>query len=234
MNHLSRAACALLFLVVPKPCLACSCEWPPGTPAKELASHDAVLAGRVVDIVEPADYTLSDYLQITFAVSSVYKGQAQQMVAISTAADGAQCGYPFELGEQYLVYGCSSEDGLHAGLCSLRNNLLEAAPRTSSSSATRWPPGQSTHQTTPARFRKSWTDGMRTPKRSPSTGPCSSSNPTARAWRTGPKQVLPLWPNSPSPRTVPSFLRMTHETRCCSAPCDPHTASRGTIGGPRI
>ena len=127
MNHLSRAAYALLFLLAPKPCTACSCEWPPGSPVEELASHDAVLAGRVVEIVEPADFTLGEYLQITFAVSSVWKGESQQMVSISKAADGTMCGYPFELGEQYLVYGYSSEEGLHTGLCSLRNNVLEAA-----------------------------------------------------------------------------------------------------------
>ena len=49
------------------------------------------------------------------------------MVAISTVADEAQCGYPFALGEQYLIYGYSSDDSLHAGLWNLRNNLLEAA-----------------------------------------------------------------------------------------------------------
>lgn len=92
-----------------------------------MASHDAVLAGRVVEIVEPVDFTVQEYLLVTFAVSSVWKGEVQQITTVSTAPNGAQCGYPFELGEQYLVYGYSSVDGLHAGLCSLRTNVLSAA-----------------------------------------------------------------------------------------------------------
>lgn len=127
MKPLSGAACALLLLLAPKPCAACSCEGPPGTPMEELASHDVVLAGRIVEIVEPADFRRQEYLLVTFAVSSVWKGEVPQVVTVSTAPNGALCGYPFELGEQYLVYGYSSVDGLHAGLCSLRTNVLSAA-----------------------------------------------------------------------------------------------------------
>ncbi len=127
MNHFSRAVYALLLLLAPRPCAACSCEGPPGAPMEELASHDAVLAGRVVEIVEPADFTAQESLLVTFAVSSVWKGDVQQITTVSTAPNGAQCGYPFELGDQYLVYGYSSVDGLHAGLCSLRTNILSAA-----------------------------------------------------------------------------------------------------------
>ena len=116
---------AVLFVLAPRQAAACSCE-PPGSPQEELASHDAVLAGRVVEILAPADLALEEDVLVTFDVSSVWKGEAEQVVAVTTGRHGGVCGYPFRLGEQYVVYGNLWEGGLHTGLCT-RTNTLDAA-----------------------------------------------------------------------------------------------------------
>lgn len=115
----------LLVVSAPSPVTACSCE-PPGTPIEELASHDAVIAGRVIEIVEPSDFTLQEDLLVTVDVSSVWKGDPRQVIAVSTGSHDGLCGFPFSLGEQYLVYGFSWEEGLHTGICG-RTRPLSAA-----------------------------------------------------------------------------------------------------------
>ena len=125
MNRLLLFAANILLLpLAPWPVLSCSCE-PPGSPLEELALYDAVFAGQVVEIVEkiedPEDLTIS------FELSAVWKGELGMDVSIGTRLWSAGCGYHFELGEQYLVYAYSSEDGtLRTGICS-RTMLLAAA-----------------------------------------------------------------------------------------------------------
>ena len=114
-----------ILLLAPTVVAACSCE-PPGTPLEQLELHDGVFAGRVVEIVEPADFTMQEDILVTFATSSVWKGEAGQVIAVSTGPHDGLCGFPFSLGERYLVYGFSWNGGLHTGLCG-RTRPLSAA-----------------------------------------------------------------------------------------------------------
>ena len=123
-NRLLLFANILLLPLAPWPVLSCSCE-PPGSPLEELALYDAVFAGQVVEIVEKA--ADPEDLTISFELSAVWKGELEMDVSIGTRLSNVECGYQFELGEQYLVYAYFSADGtLRTGICS-RTMVLAAA-----------------------------------------------------------------------------------------------------------
>ena len=112
-------------LLVPDASLSCSCE-PPGTPLEELALYDAVFTGRVVAIAQVAG-TPEEDVRILFQLSAVWKGALREDIAIRTGPYDAACGYPFEVGGEYLVYAYSPGDGdLYTGLCSRTNSLAAA------------------------------------------------------------------------------------------------------------
>ncbi|HEX2254068.1 MAG TPA: hypothetical protein VHQ65_12430 [Thermoanaerobaculia bacterium] len=103
---------------------ACSCM-EPGPPAQELENADAVFTGRVVAL-EPFTEGFRK-VRVTFDLIDVWKGLAEgDRVTLTTAADTATCGYPFEEGGSYLVYAYGEEDALTATLCSRTRPLRQA------------------------------------------------------------------------------------------------------------
>ena len=104
---LRLAAVALLLGLPPalrtERVLACSCGGPPSI-QESLEEATAVFAGRVVDM--EAWRTEDDYgIHVTFAVSRVWKGPAgAELVAYTSSLGAGDCGFPLELGEEYLVY----------------------------------------------------------------------------------------------------------------------------------
>ncbi|MDA1348224.1 MAG: hypothetical protein O3A47_05065 [Chloroflexi bacterium] len=70
------------------------------------------------------------FWKITLSVSETWTGPEVREIAIVTASDGARCGYPFDVGGEYLVYahGYRTEDERlpATGLCT-RTRLLEEA-----------------------------------------------------------------------------------------------------------
>jgi hypothetical protein len=55
----------------------------------------------------------------TFEIEEAFKGIKGESVKIHTDAGGGSCGYPFEVGKEYLVYAYgASEDSLGTGMCS--------------------------------------------------------------------------------------------------------------------
>jgi len=55
---------------------------------------------------------------VTFSVSRWYRGTRQHKVQIETGLGGGDCGFPFQEGNQYLVYTYKDESGhLSTGIC---------------------------------------------------------------------------------------------------------------------
>jgi hypothetical protein len=114
----------------------------PGTPIAELNRSGAVFAGKVVAIDAPSglptltrsfpfiDFQSSsaDPVSVTFDVSDVWKGPAYRRMVLTTSRESASCGYPFQLGETYLVYAADRGDGLTTHLCSRTNSISQAQP----------------------------------------------------------------------------------------------------------
>lgn len=83
----------------------------------------AVFAGKAVKIVaDPKHYEVT----VTFEVSRAWKGDAGKTVAVTTARDGAACGFSFHEGDGYLVYATAVENKLYTGLCTRTQVLAHA------------------------------------------------------------------------------------------------------------
>jgi serpin B len=115
------------FIFTAPPVYACSCM-PPGAPRAEMAQAAAVFAGRVTDVKAPGGLIISsaDPTTVTFAVSHVWKGPEESVLVVKTARDSASCGFPFQTGQEYLVYAFDTGAELTTHLCSRTAFLADA------------------------------------------------------------------------------------------------------------
>ena len=128
-SHLSRLfiagifafAIGLLAGLVPggDVALACSCV-PPAPPLEALAEADAVFHGRAIRIrwVDSEPFGLAE-AEVTFEVYDRWKGPEVETFTLFTEGLGAMCGYPFSIGERYIVYAFGDDGGrFGANICS--------------------------------------------------------------------------------------------------------------------
>lgn len=144
---------SILFFAIPSSGYACSCV--PQGPVKEaLAQADAVFAGKVTEIVKPKPnaqgiISSADPVQVTFDVSTSWKGVTTKQVTIKTALDSASCGFAFEAGKEYLVYSNKDETNvLKTSICS-RTQALTVASEDLASLGAGKSPVQEDQQPTP-------------------------------------------------------------------------------------
>jgi hypothetical protein len=110
---------ALLLLTVTPPCQA---YW----------QASAVFAGQVVGVsrVKVKEGGGSyDQRSFRFAVERAYRGVQGDFVEVQTGLGGGDCGYHFEMGERYLVYGYARKDGdpISTGICTRTAPLAGAS-----------------------------------------------------------------------------------------------------------
>lgn len=115
---------ALLVVVNIAPVFACECL-PRGTPTEELNKAAAVFSGKVTAtrIVQGDQFP---EVEVTFDVSTVWKGLVSKTIIVKTADNSAACGYPFRAGEEYIVYAYGEEDDLQTGICTRTAFLTRA------------------------------------------------------------------------------------------------------------
>jgi Carboxypeptidase regulatory-like domain len=112
-----RRFLAILFLISvgclrPDSANACSCAGP-GAPCAEAWRADAVFVGNVVSISSTAGR------RVELAVIEPFRGFQLSQVIVETGAGGGDCGYPFEIGQSYLVYAHRTPEGhLTTSICS--------------------------------------------------------------------------------------------------------------------
>ncbi len=108
------------------PSYACSCV-PPASPSESLANSALVFQGRVSSVQEldrgDGTWGSLDPTTVAFEVSTVWKGPEHQTMYLTTAREGASCGFTFVDGEEYVVY---SRDGSEVSLCSRTRNVSDA------------------------------------------------------------------------------------------------------------
>lgn len=120
---------AAVLLASPPSALACSCAQRGVLWAYEQAS--AVFVGTVAEVKALREAgagargpeAMNSY---TFNVSRGFKGDLSHAVDVATAPYGAACGYPFRVGETYLVFASESSRGLFTGLCSPNAKEVDA------------------------------------------------------------------------------------------------------------
>jgi hypothetical protein len=122
MNLLAVAvvACVIGSLALAgSPAFACSCS-KPNPVSEELEQSDAVFMGEASQVKR--DQT---GITVEFKVSKAWKGVFTERVAVVTADSGASCGYSFEEGKEYLVYGLGKGPA-SVSLCSRTAPVEEA------------------------------------------------------------------------------------------------------------
>lgn len=109
------------FLVGPgaAPALACTCA-----ATTDLAHHravDLVFTGVATDHRDPnassGVVSSADPIVWTFEVESVDKGRVPESVEVHTARFGGSCGYGFEQGLRYQVFGRLQDGQLWTSIC---------------------------------------------------------------------------------------------------------------------
>jgi hypothetical protein len=133
----------LAALVHSSPLIACSCVLPEHfDPASSTGAAAAVFVGRVVKISPfPAPRAREagpfyDDREVVIEVSASWKGPRTLRITVLTGNSGADCGYFFETGKEYLVFADSTDSAvdprwagshlLSVSLCSETSSLDRA------------------------------------------------------------------------------------------------------------
>lgn len=121
---------AALAAGLPSVAEACSCAPPQGTARDSLAARDAVFSGRVVGLRLPRrgpdGHREEGTLIASFEVERSWKGRFGQGVEVRTAISSAACGFPFRLGQRYLVFASGHPKLLGTNLCARTAALVES------------------------------------------------------------------------------------------------------------
>jgi hypothetical protein len=107
----------------PKSADACSCAGP-GLPCDAAWRADAVFVGHIVSIESSS---MGGRL-VQLAVVEAFRGFQLSQVTLVTGYGQADCGYPFRMGESYVVYAHRSPTGqLSTSICSRTRPVANAA-----------------------------------------------------------------------------------------------------------
>ena len=112
--------------------LACSCSLPiPKLSLKKQVikaqkNADVVISGKVLEITkQPENF----YVSVRLQLENSWKGNSSKEITIFTGLGNGDCGYPFEVGESYLIYANSSDENknkLVTNICRRTTNLSDA------------------------------------------------------------------------------------------------------------
>lgn len=118
----------LLVIITPQTVNGCSCVPPFDVIGdtqkwveKEKKSAMAVFSGAVTKIIRPIDKkgVASGTIKVEILVIDAWKGVSERKVNIYTTTICCICGYPFKLGQQYLIYAFGENaDQLWTNICS--------------------------------------------------------------------------------------------------------------------
>lgn len=120
------AALLILLGTLPTPAFPCSCS-PPSIP-NAIERADAIFSGQVVSI-DLMDESFGWYgARVELRVFRGWKGRSGSRAVVFTEPSSAACGFPFRVGERYLVFArrVGEDRRLGTGLCSRTARLGEA------------------------------------------------------------------------------------------------------------
>lgn len=67
-------------------------------------------------------------VKFTFSVNGSWKGEIEKKVSVYTAQASASCGYEFEVGRRYVVFGSYKGDNINVSFCSATKELSDSSP----------------------------------------------------------------------------------------------------------
>ena len=106
-----------------KPAFSCSCA--PSSLEEHIARSSVIFEGIPLSKNSHDEYSHT----FQFKVTRSWKGIDKNTVSVKTSNSGAACGYNFNIGEVYLVYGNSSfseNDLVSTGICSATKPIDES------------------------------------------------------------------------------------------------------------
>lgn len=110
----------------PVPAEACTCM-PSGPPCEAAWQTDAIFRARVVSVTRgPAQGNTPGARIVRMQIVEAFTGVQGERLDVTTASDGAMCGYDFEAGRDYVVYARSSVSGFTTSICSRTRPVEEA------------------------------------------------------------------------------------------------------------
>ncbi len=130
MGNLPRnLTCVFAILAFSVPfAFSCTCAPKPSV-GKALSQSDAVFVGRVIAwhnaSIEFAPGHRSGGYTFVFEVERLFKGALSSEVAVLTGHGRGDCGYPFNVGEEYLIYAYR-DNGLVTNICTRTTNINTA------------------------------------------------------------------------------------------------------------
>jgi hypothetical protein len=101
---------------------ACKCAPPPSV-SQSFQSATAVFIGKVETVEEVKFQRV-----ITLRVIEAFKGVGDKTLVLHTGSGGGDCGYPFVIGQSYLVYASGTSDDLGTNICTRTKGVGEASP----------------------------------------------------------------------------------------------------------
>jgi hypothetical protein len=119
------------LLLAPTEARGCTCAIP-GPPCQAYWSTSTVFSGQVTEIktFTSDDEPFKGYKQklVRFSVIQAFRGASGTSAETVTGNGGGDCGYPFKVGESYLVYAYHNpkDNRLYASICSRTRRLSEA------------------------------------------------------------------------------------------------------------
>ena len=124
---------ALATVFVSMAVFACSCAPLPDV-ATALDRADAVFAGRVIGLElvpryneDPTVSFLTEDLIVRLVASSCWKGDVELETVFYTAFTCCVCGFPFAIGESYIIYAIKDGDSLRTSMCTRTRLLVDAS-----------------------------------------------------------------------------------------------------------
>ncbi len=117
----SLAFCLVIVsLVMTEDAFACTCA-APATTEKAFQQSSAVFHGRVKQISRPfldrIGITNSGLYHVRFEIIKSWKTAGSGEIVVKTRLSGEACGYPFETGQDYLVYVAKIFGSIETGIC---------------------------------------------------------------------------------------------------------------------
>jgi hypothetical protein len=127
-HHTLLKSVAVVLWIVHHPdaqVLACSCMESPLSTQQALERYDAVFLGQILEMrlrstdhpAQPDGSEPVDGIEVVAKVLETWKGTDQDRIQLFTNPDGGSCGYPFEIGQRYLIWATRSHDELTVSSC---------------------------------------------------------------------------------------------------------------------
>lgn len=117
-TNLTLLIVSFLILLLSQNSFACSCMLntkPHKTQVKEAFDNSvAVFSGEILEITPKGEYEMT----VKIKVGKSWKGKLEQEIILTTAKDSAMCGFSFQTGLKYLVYGYGTIESLSTNICS--------------------------------------------------------------------------------------------------------------------